>query len=144
LHISNIYVLHSPVLTLLRSNFVTVHIGRLMLPIFLLLKNQRTEMAKLQYHRFYQCSGIKHCQYAHPDILRVRDAYGRVKLENINDLRRNSSQPSYVKSVETRIKRHTEGYSGWRRECAIIPRDESAIHPLYLSVCLLIHHPRFN
>jgi hypothetical protein len=63
------------------------------------------------YHRSYECGGIHHCEYAHPDILRVCEAYDQVKLENINDLRRNSSRPSHSIPVDERNRKYTERYS---------------------------------
>jgi len=59
----------------------------------------------------FKCSGIRHCEYAHEDILRVCPAYNRVKVESINDLRKRSSCPYQVAKVDKKLKQSTEKYS---------------------------------
>ncbi len=61
------------------------------------------------YHRAYKCSGIQHCEFAHSDVLRTCIAYDRVKLENINELRKKSSRPHFSLPIDERIKQNTEG-----------------------------------
>jgi hypothetical protein len=61
------------------------------------------------YHRAYKCSGIQHCEYAHPDVLRTCMAYDQVKLESINELRKKSSRPHFSLPIDEKIKQNTEG-----------------------------------
>ncbi|KAH8591879.1 hypothetical protein B0O99DRAFT_674900 [Bisporella sp. PMI_857] len=43
------------------------------------------------HHLSYTCSGIKYCEFAHKDVLRICSAYDDVKLTNINNLQQYAS-----------------------------------------------------
>lgn len=61
------------------------------------------------HHQAYMCSGIQHCEYAHPDVLRTCEAYDQVRLENINHLQQQSGRPHFALPIEEKIKQSTEG-----------------------------------
>ena len=60
------------------------------------------------HHRGYKCSGIQYCEYAHKDILSVYEAFDRVELKNIDQLRQMSSHPHVSLPIDERIRENTE------------------------------------
>jgi hypothetical protein len=62
------------------------------------------------WHSSWKCSGIKHCQYAHEDVLRICTAYDEVKLSAINDLAKETSQQYITASIFQRLRTQTEAY----------------------------------
>lgn len=76
----------------------------------LLLDEKKKSEINKTWHRSYHCTGIKHCEYAHPDMLRICQAYNDVKLEKINDFRKKYTfQPTSAPIFE-RLKRQTEAF----------------------------------
>ena len=78
-------------------------------PVQMLTKVKKDRTGKA-WRQAFKCSGIRHCEYAHEDVLSPRRAYDRVKIEDINKLRLQSSRPSYSISVQERIKTTTESW----------------------------------
>ena len=70
-------------------------------------ENNNRESGKA-FHQAFKCSGIRHCEYAHEDMLRVCSAYDRVQLESINDLRKRSSRPHQEMEINEKLKQSTE------------------------------------
>ena len=75
--------------------------------LHLLSKNHKDKAGRA-YHRSFKCTGIQHCEYAHPDVLCICEAYDRVNPQNINDLRQKSSRPHIALPIEEKIKQTTE------------------------------------
>jgi hypothetical protein len=62
------------------------------------------------WHTRLNCTGIKHCQYPHKDILRTSPAYDRVKIENINNLAKEASQRYQHRTIIEEIRTVTEEF----------------------------------
>ena len=62
----------------------------------------------MAYHQSFICSGIKHCEYAHPLIFHPCQAYDCVKPENINNLRKMVIHSHKNISIEEQIKKDTQ------------------------------------
>lgn len=81
---------------------------------FMLSIVDQTSVFSRAYHMRYKCSGIRHCQYAHPDVLRTCPEYDRVKLEDISKIYKRHSRPQHTIPVEERIRIRTEAwYNGY-------------------------------
>lgn len=59
----------------------------------------------------FRCSGIKHCQFYHPEILEELPQYSRVDAEHINDLRQQAQRIQKNLSASEQIQRSTEAYA---------------------------------
>jgi len=60
------------------------------------------------WHMRFICSGIKYCEYYHPDILNEKNAYNRVDVEHISDLRQKVITALENQTPEERLHRATE------------------------------------
>lgn len=74
----------------------------------LLSKDKKDENGKV-IHQAIKCSGVNHCEYAYEELLRPCLAYDRVKLENINHIRRKASRIN-SQQVNTEIRGQTEAF----------------------------------
>ena len=74
-----------------------------------LVKEDDMKHAKA-FHQSYKYSEIRHCKYAHMNILRSCKAYEKIKIEDINQLRRHFSRSFFSASIDERILQHTERY----------------------------------
>ena len=72
--------------------------------------HQTQDSTNKTWHASWKCSGIKHCEYAHQDILTPCRAYDRVKLEDINQLRIRASRPTHTLSIELKLRLNTEAW----------------------------------
>ena len=79
-------------------------------PIFALLSEGSKEKIHKAWHQSYKCTGIKHCEYAHEDVLRICSAYDKVELSQINDLRKRSSRRHVDMTIFEQLNAQTEAY----------------------------------
>jgi hypothetical protein len=64
--------------------------------------------ARRAWKQTYKCTGIKHCQYYHPDILKAQLEYQRVDAEHIPNLRRAQIEKSLNLSTADKMKIRTQ------------------------------------
>lgn len=68
------------------------------------------ESGNKAHHLSYRCSGIRHCEYAHPDILSIREAYNNVQPDQINSIQQYASQVYLSASITQKLRTQTEAY----------------------------------
>ena len=60
------------------------------------------------YRRTYKYSKIKHCNYAHKNILRTCSTYNNVKLENFHNFQKKINRIYYIESNRDDLKQQIE------------------------------------
>ena len=107
LKVSDIYTKYMLYLYLQQIQFSFHKTGDPKITRLQLLGENNRESGKA-FHQAFKCSGNRHCEHAHKDILRICPAYDRVKLESINDLRKRSSRPHQAVEINEKLKQSTE------------------------------------
>ena len=72
------------------------------------LLSPRRGTKETAWHAKYECTGIYHCKYTHPDILSTCAAYDRPTIETINSLRKRSGRQIQPGPIQDLLRQHTE------------------------------------
>jgi hypothetical protein len=60
------------------------------------------------WHMTYRCSGIRHCEYSHEDILRICPTYDDVSVDSLYELAQEAGRKVQASSVFERLRAYTE------------------------------------
>ena len=73
-----------------------------------LLSVQIKNFETFTYRRTYKCSEIKHCNYAHKNILRTCSTYNKIKFEDLNNFQKKINRVCYFETFRDELKQQTK------------------------------------